>query len=126
MREESKEERKARLNREATRRWYWKDRDRSRLVAMKKSSNPHAPDGRVPEELSRYFFLKCFEMGGDPCCLDDMHAALAQISFEFPWLQRGYLHPDYLRMLARRYKFVWTEKSPEKRQEILEIYNNSR
>ena len=97
---------------------------------MISNSNPYSPWGgegeRCPKEFILYCRITCLRLGGDPGDRFDMMSALAQVSYDFPWMQRGHLHPDYLSRTAHSYCQAWNNMPQEKRNIVLECFESCR
>lgn len=113
---------------------YWHQRyadpnRRERILQRSRNSArydiPDRPEGQTPREVTLLVRLECLSAGGDPGVASDMTQAALRVGFEFPWLARGYLHPDYLPKLAGNAASHWRDNK-QLRDTVLNKYHFSK
>jgi hypothetical protein len=86
--------------------------------------NMHKPEGVTPPELIKRVRFHCLRNGGDIGYVVDIKAAMIEIGWEDPELQRSYFHPDYLSRTAGSWAYNWRTASDKFKKKLLAEFDS--
>ena len=87
--------------------------------------NMHKPEGVTPPELIKRVRFQCLRNGGDLGNTVDIKAAMLEIGWAEPELQRSYFHPDYLSRTAGTWSYAWRKASEKYKDQLLTEFDSS-
>jgi hypothetical protein len=86
--------------------------------------NIHKPEGVTPPALVKRVRFQCLRNGGDLGYVVDIKAAMLEIGWVEPELQRGHFHPDYLSRTAGSWAYNWRNASTTFKDKLLAEFDS--